>query len=468
MLLSRTLRYLPAQLIGPLAQFAAVVIWTHLLPPAAYGTVALVLALQELVSQICLGWWSSYMLRYAAAVGEDARERQGAHENVVLLGSSALQIGLALAVLALGDTALTPDLVAAALAYTVSRGLMTHMAERARAAGAILTYTVAQTAGPVLGLVLAIALVKAVPTASAALAGFAVAQIAILPFLWWKVVPSRALAFDGSSLRRAVVFSAPLVAGSAVGWAVVNGIRVIVEHVDGAAAVGLLSVGWGLGQRLTSVAAMLVTAAAFPIAVERMVRSGPEAAYAQVGRNGVLLLAILMPATAGIVCLTPALVDLLIGPEFREATRVLLPVATLAAAVRNLRVHFIDQVFLLCERPRVLLEITLVEAVVTLGGCWFGLVQGGLLGACLGCLAGSVVGFLVCGWRAYREGLRLPLLPVCKVGLATGAMVAALVLAPAFPGKLGLAGTVAGAAGLYFAVMGLLFRDAWPLRRQPA
>jgi len=467
-LLSHTLRYLPAQLIGPVAQFAAVVAWTHWLPPDEYGVVALVMALQELVFQLCLAWWSAYVLRYGAGLGTDGRAGQAAHENAVLLISAGLQIAVTWAVLATGTAPLTPGFLAAALGFTISRTLTTHLAERARAGGAIGVYTLAQTAGPVAGFALAVALARAENSATSVLTGFALAQAAVLPLIWLRLPHSRAIRLDTAIVRVALLFSTPLLVSGSIAWASVNGIRVIVERLDGAAAVGLLSVGWGLGQRLLSVAAMLVTAAAFPLAVRRMEQGGPAEGYAQVARNGLFLLAVVVPATAGVIWLTPTLVTLFIGAQFQEATLSILPVAALAAAVRNVRVHCVDQVFLLCERPRVLLEITVVEAVATLVGCGIGLVQGGLPGACLGCLAGFCAGFLACFQRAYAEGLRIPVWPMLKIFLATGVMVAGLALAPIRPDKLVLAATVVAAGTLYLVVLALLFREYWPARRQPA
>jgi O-antigen/teichoic acid export membrane protein len=467
-LLSHTLRYLPAQLIGPVAQFAAVVAWTHWLPPAEYGIVALVMALQELVFQLCLAWWSAYVLRYGAALGTDGRAGQAAHENAVLLISAGLQIGVTWAVLATGTAPLTPGFLAAALGFTISRTLTTHLAERARAGGAIGIYTLAQTAGPVAGFALAVVLARAENSATAVLAGFALAHAAVLPILWLRLPHTGAIRLDTGIVRVALAYSTPLLVSGSIAWASVNGIRVIVERLDGAVAVGLLSVGWGLGQRLLSVAAMLVTAAAFPLAVRRMEQGGPAEAYAQVARNGIFLLAVVVPATAGVIWLTPALVDLLIGAEFREMTRVLLPVAALAAAVRNVRVHCADQVFLLREKPGILLKVTLVESAATLAGCTVGLLAGGLLGACLGCLAGSAVGFLACFGAAYREGLRVPARPVARIALATGIMLVPLAWMPPNPGWLVLVAAIAGAGTLYLAVLALLFREDWPRRRQPA
>lgn len=460
-LLTHTLRYMPAQLIGPMAQFASVIVWTHMLPPAGYGALALALALQELVFQLCLAWWSAYVMRYAATLGPEAAERQAAIENAVLLVSALAQVGVTWIVLAIGEVDLTPDLALAAVAYTIGRCLTTHLAERARAAHAILAYTVAQTVGPLLGFPFAFALVSWRPGATAVLAGFALAQALALPYLWRRLRLGRRLRLDAAVLKAALRYGVPLVVTGAIGWVTVNGVRVVVEHLDGPVAVGLLSVGWGLGQRLLSVAAMLVTAAAFPLAVQRMAQGGAREGYAQVARNGVLLLAVIAPSCAGVIWLTAPLVDLLIGEEFRAATRALLPVATAAAAIRNLRVHCADQVFLLAERTGFLATLNTVEAAATLGGCAVGVVTGGLYGACLGCLAGYSLGAVLGFGFALREGLRLPLLPIVKVLVATLVMVTGLGQLPAPENRLDLVTFTLFGGSLYLAALALMFSVQW-------
>ena len=47
MLIRQTLLYLPAQLLGPLAQLAAIVLWTHWLDPNEFGLFTLAMAMQE-------------------------------------------------------------------------------------------------------------------------------------------------------------------------------------------------------------------------------------------------------------------------------------------------------------------------------------------------------------------------------------------------------------------------------------
>ena len=64
MLISHTLKYLPAQLLSPLAQLVSVIVWTHWLSPAEMGVFTLVTVTQELAYLGCLGWFAIYALRY--------------------------------------------------------------------------------------------------------------------------------------------------------------------------------------------------------------------------------------------------------------------------------------------------------------------------------------------------------------------------------------------------------------------
>ena len=135
MLLRQTLLYLPAQLLGPLVQFAAALVWTHWLSPAAYGVLALVMAAQELVFLVCLSWWSHYTMRYLPTfVGDEDRARFGATEQLALAATTLLQSVAVFLVLALMDAEPTGDLVAAALGFTITRSLLHHLSERARSA----------------------------------------------------------------------------------------------------------------------------------------------------------------------------------------------------------------------------------------------------------------------------------------------------------------------------------------------
>ncbi|MBL8589039.1 MAG: hypothetical protein JNK46_10970 [Methylobacteriaceae bacterium] len=465
MLIRQTLLYLPAQLVGPLFQFIAAVAWTHWLTAEAYGVLALVIAAQELIYFTCFGWWAHATLRYLGEARTGCeRKRYLSSESGVLAAMTILQAVATFAALAMIDTPMTPALALSAVAFATTRSLAAYLGDRARAEGRIGAYTGAQLVGPTLGFGLAFAAVAAIePSPAAALAGFAIAQaIGLYPVARALGVGRRIGWPQRAILARALVFGMPLVGAGAVGWLSVNGVRLVVERFDSLHAVGLVSVGWGLGLRLASVAAMLFTAAAFPLAVQTLQAGRREEALRHLSINGALLFGLLAPMTAGLFFIARPLVELMIAEPFRAVTIAVLPAAMLAGAVRNWRVHFFDQPFLLFERTGLLMGINIAEAALVLVFCALGLVKGGPAGAVWGALAGIVAGAaLAAGLAVMRLGLVAPWGAVARLTLATAAMSAGLwafdwsTLGP----RLGLVAAIVCGASVYAAATAALFPD---------
>lgn len=262
-------------------------------------------------------------------------------------------------------------------------------------------------------------------------------------------------------IAAALTYGLPLVIGAVLVWVANNGLRFVVEWKEGAAAVGLVTVGWALGLRAAAFAAMLVTAAAFPLAVKRAREGGMAEGQAQLVRNGVLLLAALAPAAAGLWAVSEPLVRLIIAAPYRDMTIAVLPLAIVAGALRNLRIHFGEQVFLLHEKPMVPLVNDAIDGLATLIGAALGLYLGGLPGVVAGAAAGafaSLVVTLLCAWKWYR--FALPLADVVKLGTATLVMAASVMALPtsASASSVGLA--VAVGAFVYGGTLAILYPDA--------
>jgi O-antigen/teichoic acid export membrane protein len=290
------------------------------------------------------------------------------------------------------------------------------------------------------------------------LAGFALAQTLVLPVLWRMLGLGTAFGLDRGILAIAFRYGAPLLGAAVVAWLSVNGLRVIVDKFEGAAAVGLVSVGWSLGQRATSVAAMLVTAAAYPLAVSRAVTHSRGAALKQLSQSGALLMAAIAPVAVGMLIVNRTAVDLVIGKEFQSLTVAILPIAVISGAIRNLRLHYADQTFLLCERTELTLMVCALEALLTLPLCVLGLIEFGLVGACAGCLAGHVLAAVFTFIVAMgRLGLPFPLAHFRKIGLATILMAVMLGVAPWPATRLGLAVEVLCGGLFYAAMLALLY-----------
>ena len=295
--------------------------------------------------------------------------------------------------------------------YTVTRCLSLHLGERARAQSRIFDYTLATSAGPVAGFALAfIAVALVAPTPEAALLGYGVAQAVVLAWLIVRQNMRLVLRMpDRTLLRQALGFGLPLIVAGVAAWFGTNAIRILVDHRLGPEAMGLIAVGWALGQRITSMTAMFVTAAAFPIAVERFRVGSRDEAYHEITTNGLLMFGIALPSAVGLYLLQEPLVSLFVAAPFRAMTIAVLPAGLIAGLCRNIRTHVADQVFVLIERTTMVSIMTIAEGLAVVVGCWIGLLAAGPVGAAYGSAAGyaltMVAGFAVAHLRA---GLRLP------------------------------------------------------------
>lgn len=459
-LIKQTLLFMPAQLLGPLFQFIAAIVWTHWLDPAGYGALMLIIAAQELAFQIVFFWWSFYALRYlpSFATAEQKARFARTEAGILFAGSFAQAIGLALSLAVLVPEP-SPMLIVVGSLFGLTRSLLNHAAERARAQGQILAYTIAQVAGPVLGFILAYGLLRLVLADSVSiLAGYALIQALALVVTWricairlWPGKP------DMIMIRAALRYGLPLLASGITTWISLNGIRIVVERFGGAVELGLLSVPWGVGQRVASVAAMLVAAAAFPLAVRLVVSGEKDKALSQLALNGAMLIAILVPTAVGLIVLSEPAVRLMIAEPFQEATMLLLPLVALSGAIRNIRVHYADQVFLLFERSDQAFLVSAGEALLCMAGCVIGYQTGGLWGCVVGCIVGHGLAMLLgFGLAMLGHGLRIPVGDVAKPLLAS-LIMAGVLKAFVWPaGAMGLGLAVLVGAGVYAIVMAIL------------
>jgi O-antigen/teichoic acid export membrane protein len=462
MMIRHSLLYLPAQVIGPLMQLVAMVVWTHLVSEHTLGVITLVIATHELLQVAFLAWWSQFALRFFGRFrnGGDAG-RFYRTENAVVVLSIVIQ---SLAAIAILFWIVAPDagreLIAATAGYVVTRTLTLYVSERARVSHQIGLYSVQQILGPTVGFAAGWILIKLFgPEPEWVLVGYAIAQLAavivVLPYLDFSF---RIRPVDRAILGQALHYGLPLVIGGALGWLGLNAPRFIVNDLMGVAAAGLFAVGYGLGQRAAAVAAMLVTAAAYPLAVKKMEEKGSAAAMLQLADNGALLLAAIVPSVTGIFLLRQDIVSLLIAEPFRATTLAILPLSVLAGGIRSARAHFCDQVFLLHNRTRLAMLVMGLDAIAAVG---FG-IAGTLLWGLVGAAAASVAAALVAALVSFALGLvkfrlRAPWAHLARIALAAAAMGGGLMMLPHAHNVGFLIAYIALGAAIYLAALALLY-----------
>ncbi len=408
MLLRNTLLYLPAQILAPLLQFLAILLWAWWLTPRDMGIFTIVAATQELGYLLFLSWFSAYALRfYDAGRPEGEEASYHAAENIIIFLAALLNAFLAFVIVArVLDMSPDADTVLAAGAFMATRSINIHLAERARAAHHIGAYTLLQVSGPALGLLAGFLLRPVMPLNAtiafwAYAAAHALAIVMAAPLVGMRPASPR---LAGPILRKALAYGLPLLVAGGFSWVALNAVRYIAEGFEGAAAAGLIAVGLGIGLRGTTFAAMFVTAAAFPLAVRAWREEGAQAGMEQIARGGALLIAALAPATVGLCAITPDVSGLLVADSYREITQAVLPWAILAGAARNLRSHFPDQVFLLAEKSRTVTVIDGADAIATVAGAMAGYLADGLPGA----VAGAAIGAVLAAVASFALAARMP------------------------------------------------------------
>jgi O-antigen/teichoic acid export membrane protein len=342
----------------------------------------------------------------------------------------------------------------------ITRTLNLYIGERARVRHQIWVYSIQQIVGPSAGFVVGLVLIKMIgQSAEWPLAGYAAAQLVAAVVVLPKIGHGRRFwPLDREIVNHALHYGVPLIIGGALGWIGLNASRFIVNDMLGVAAAGLFAVGYGLGQRAAAVAAMLVTAAAFPLAVKSMEQNGSQVAMRQLANNSALLIAILAPSIVGMFMLRAEIVHLLIAAPFQQVTLAILPLSVLAGSIRNLRAHFVDQAFLLHNRTRLMIVVAAIDAVVTVVLSLIFIRYWGLVGAAgatvVAALAAAFVSFAI-GFS--RFGLTLPLNHLAPIALATTAMAALLGNLPEASSHVALAEHIAAGAAAYIAVLALLY-----------
>jgi len=465
MLLKNTLLYLPAQIIGPLAQLVAMIVWTHVVDEPTLGVITLVTATHELLQIAFLAWWSQYALRFLERY-LDAQDvaRFYRTENAVLLGSVIIQSAIAVVILfvVIAPEA-DPALVAATIAYVVTRTLNLYIGERARVRHQIGVYSLQVTVGPALGFVIGLVLIEMVGRSAAwPLAGYAIAQLVAAVIVLPKIGAGRGLwPLDREIVNHALRYGLPLIIGGGLGWVGLNASRFVVNDALGVAAAGLFAVGYGLGQRAATFAAMLVTAAAYPLAVRSMERYGSKVAMRQLADNSALLIAILAPCITGIFMLRAEIVHLVIAPAFQKVTLAILPLSMLAGSIRSLRAHFVDQTFLLHNRTGLLAVVATIDASTTVTLSFIFVHYWGLSGAAGATVVAALIAAITSFAIAYsRFGLTLPLEHLVPLATASAIMAALLNVLPEASSLFVLACHIVAGSATYVVVLAAFYASS--------
>ena len=445
--------YLPVNLVQAAAGFGAILVFTRLLPPAAYGDYAIAFSVAALAHTLSLTWIEAAMARFYAAEPEgEARDALYAtvYRTFALVGLG----GPAAAWAVLAFAPLTHDLklaIVAGLAAASVRSLLKIAQERRRAAGDVGGFAridMLATGGGFLagGLFAVVGLGAASPFVGAGLAALACLVLA-LPSEWPAVRRGR---FDGQRLKAYARYGLPLSLSLVLSLLLASTDRFVLAAFTGEAAVGAYHAGYTLSNRTLDVIFAWIGMAGGPAAVAAFEQGGETGLKRVALHQAAMLVIVALPAATGLALVATPLAQVMVGPDLAPQAARVTPWIAVGALFSGITTYYLHSAFTLARRTARQMAAVAIPAAVNLVLCLMLIPRFGLEGAMWATAASYAVG-LVAAFVLGRGCLALPI-PWAALG-AAGAGAALMALAveavPAVGGLLELLAKAAVGAVVY-------------------
>ncbi|GFE75206.1 hypothetical protein NTCA1_28550 [Novosphingobium sp. TCA1] len=441
--------------------FLSLIVWTHLLSPAEFGTYALVSATVLFLNAAIFEWLrlTASRLLYDPAAEHQLNPEIANALSMVCLGLILLLLPVALSLRAfqIHFLGVAPDWWPAMWLWLFSEMLFAISTVTARLRLLSWRFFAMMTLRSSLSLAAGAVLVWVFDMGALGVAlGILGAQIgcAVLGNLtdaaWRGLRPFRARRADLQEIMR---YGAPLIVSSGLGYASAVADRYIVSSTLGQAAVGQYSVSVDLMQKTVIFLMLAVNLSAYPAIVRAFEKDGREAGEKILAENFIVYLMIGAPAAAILAALSPGVARLFVGPSFRDTVAMLLPYVAIAAILKALTTFHLSVALQLVKKTKLLIISPAVNLALLVPSGIVGVKLAGLTGMAIG-IAISQIGSFALFYLVVSRHVRTPLLTRSSLFVVVLSLVlgAALVPLRGFSEPVACLGLLA-AAGLVYCLV---------------
>jgi O-antigen/teichoic acid export membrane protein len=428
-LLRQSGMYFLGRTVPAIISFAALALYTRLLTPEQYGLYAIVTASVTLTFYISLLWLCSSAVRLLEAAADRVVLRA-----VLLLAYLGVVAVVGIACVPLywlrSDYQL---LVLLGFVLFAAQGwleLNLHLLSAALMADRYMRLSLIRSvASTAIGGTLALAGWGASGVLTGAVAGV------LLPGVWllwteWRFNPLRRL--NRAVVRATLAYGLPLSVSFSLAGLLQNADRLLLGWLAAPAALGIYAAAFDLVNRTLRALMDPIASAGLPLAVRALERAGQSAARQQLRSNLVLLMAVGLPATLGLVMVSPDLCRLLLGSDFRDEAAPVASIVAIGTFLALVRATYLDHAFQLGRRT-FLLGVTIAGAASTSIGLnlWLIPLLGAIGAACATVLAHTVGFGLAIGLGRRSFPLPLPVGDLLKIAAASAVMCLVVLVMPA-------------------------------------
>lgn len=392
--------YLAAHAVSALFGFASIAVFTHLLSPAEYGLYVVTMGLAGVISAVLFSWIRLSIVRFNQGTREsDMRGTALVCYLALMLASPVVAAIVAwvsgiplwqgafavLVAFCLGFFEFGQDIFRSRQTPGAYAGALIVRAATSFAFSMALVLAGYEGEGMLIGICL----------------GYGLAALLYAPKVWR--MPLRG--FDRDILRKLARFGIPMTLSGSVFALHALFDRLIILAYLGEAGAGAYGAAADLVRQIILFPAVAIGSAIIPVAARLLAESGPEATHRHLERSAELLVAVLLPAVVGLALVSGPLSDLMLGPEFREAGKELIPILAFSWLFQAFTQQYIHASFHLGQKPVLMLVQALAMLAVNAAAMFALVPRYGLQGAAWALvvaeLFGMVIGYAL-SFRAQR------------------------------------------------------------------
>ena len=456
MLVRQSYLYASARIFAAAITFGLIAFYTRILSPDEYGIYTYVLAIVALLQGAGIGWLGIGALRLS--------EREGKRDAVlstILVCFGVLTIIIALGTLALfliEENVRNKWLLIIGALFVVIQGWYETSLSLLRARLQVfryVLYTIARTViASIFGAWFAWVGWGAEGILIGGIIGVLIPSLFLSFELWFKAQITQPHVDDMSDMIR---FGMPLALGFTVGAIILVTDRFLIEIFLGVYLLGIYGAAYQIADRIMRSLIEPIGSAGLPLAINKLEYEGLAATTQQLRQNWSLLISVALPAVAGLCAVTPSLVEIVVGPDYRSGALEIIPPIAIATFLNGVRGGYLDHAYHLGQKTQLVVYQSICVAVINVVVTIPLILQYGILGAAYGSLFAQLTGVifaLIFGRLSFD--LPLEIIDTAKVGIAATMMWLAVFLLPLEPGLATLITQVLFGASVFAAVMFLL------------
>jgi O-antigen/teichoic acid export membrane protein len=449
--------YLAAYVVPAIIGFIALIIYTHLLSPAEYGTYVVGVSIGGIVSALFFTWVRLSISRYQARSPElDLRA-----EAAIAYGGTAVVIAcLTPIAILIARPSIGVGFIAASLFLSLSFTAFEIGQEFKRAQLNPLRFMIIAVIRSVSGLALGYAAVKLGGGGLGLLVAMAVSYViaSVLNFHGNGSKPLPVFTFD--NLTQLVRYGLPFTLG-ALAFALHGALdRLGVAYLLGESGAGYYGLAADMSRQLVAVLASSVASAMFPIAFRTLAEAGAEATRARLNEGVELLFALIAPVVVWLALSADLVAGTLLGAEFQTSVAALLPLLAVGRMCGAVNQYYLQASFQLAEKPLLQVAHDCLILVLNIALLFPLTLAFGLRGTAAAVLIAEALGIVI-GLLLSRRAFKLPFngWGMARVFAATAIMAAVTYAAKTASGDHGLPQLlgVVFSGGIAYAGAALLF-----------